>query len=177
MQQKGLTIAVNVPVVTAVQSAVESTKQVGQSKNDRVNAMAAANSAFDSYKAGQTLSKLKDIASSGGNLAKAANVSATITYGEQKNTDQTQVQSTNASASQIHAGGKVNLNATGAGDQSNINIIGSDVIGQQGTQLVAQNNVNIQAAQQTRTEESKTRVKAGMWASQQVTGPKEVRLA
>ncbi|WP_343316500.1 hemagglutinin repeat-containing protein [Acinetobacter soli] len=155
MQQKGLTIAVNVPVVTAVQSAVESTKQVGQSKNDRVNVMAAANSAFDSYKAGQTLSKLKDIASSGGNLAKAANVSATITYGEQKNTDQTQVQSTNASASQIHAGGKVNLNATGAGDQSNVNIIGSDVIGQQGTQLVAQNNVNIQAAQQTRTEESK----------------------
>ncbi len=155
MQQKGLTIAVNVPVVTAVQSAVESTKQVGQSKNDRVNAMAAANSAFDSYKAGQTLSKLKDIASSGGNLAKAANVSATITYGEQKNTDQTQVQSTNASASQIYGGGKVNLNATGAGDQSNINIIGSDVIGQQGIQLVAQNNVNIQAAQQTRTEESK----------------------
>ncbi len=49
----------------------------------------------------------------------------------------------------------MNLNATGAGDQSNINIIGSDVIGQQGTQLVAQNNVNIQAAQQTRTEESK----------------------
>ncbi len=155
MQQKGLTIAVNVPVVTAVQSAVESTKQVGQSKNDRVNAMAAANSAFDSYKAGQTLSKLKDIASSEGNLAKAANLSATITYGEQKNTDQTQVQSTNASASQIYGGGKVNLNATGAGDQSNINIIGSDVIGQQGTQLVAQNNVNIQAAQQTRTEESK----------------------
>ncbi|WP_228272628.1 two-partner secretion domain-containing protein [Acinetobacter soli] len=159
MQQKGLTIAVNVPVVTAVQSAVESTKQVGQSKNDRVNAMAAANSAFDSYKAGQTLSKLKDIASSGGNLAKAANVSATITYGEQKNTDQTQVQSTNASASQIYGGGKVNLNATGAGDQSNINIIGSDVIGQQGTQLVAQNNINIQSAQQTRTEESKNQSK------------------
>nr|WP_151794784.1 hemagglutinin repeat-containing protein [Acinetobacter soli] len=31
----------------------------------------------------------------------------------------------------------------------------SDFLGQKGTQLVAQNNVNIEAAQQTRTEESK----------------------
>ena len=53
----------------------------------------------------------------------------------------------------------------------------SDLLGQQGTQLVAQNNVNIQAAQQTRTEESKNQIKAGMWALQQVTGHKEVRLA
>ncbi len=35
----------------------------------------------------------------------------------------------------------------------------SDLLGQQGTQLVAQNNINIQAAQQTRTEESKNQSK------------------
>ncbi|WP_428705987.1 hypothetical protein, partial [Staphylococcus aureus] len=52
MEQKGLTLAVNVPVVSAVQSVVDSSKQVGQSKNDRVNAMAAANAGFDAYKAG-----------------------------------------------------------------------------------------------------------------------------
>ena len=46
MQQKGLTLAVNVPVVTVVQSVVDSAKQVGQSKNDRVNAMTAVNAGF-----------------------------------------------------------------------------------------------------------------------------------
>ncbi len=68
MQQKGLTLAVNVPVVSAVQSVAESAKQVGQSKNDRVNAMAAANAGFDAYKAGQALSSLQGVLSNAGSL-------------------------------------------------------------------------------------------------------------
>ncbi|MDQ9029077.1 two-partner secretion domain-containing protein [Acinetobacter nosocomialis] len=154
MQQKGLTVAVNVPVVSAVQSVVESAKQVGQSKNDRVNAMAAANAGFDAYKAGQSLSQLKDVASAA-QMAQSANVSVSITYGEQKNTETNHSQSTTASQSQVNAGGRTSIVATGAGDQSNINIIGSDVLGQQGTRLVADNNINIKAAEQNHLEESK----------------------
>ncbi|EXA59014.1 hemagluttinin repeat family protein [Acinetobacter baumannii 1297549] len=154
MQQKGLTLAVNVPVVSAVQSVVESAKQVGQSKNDRVNAMAAANAGFDAYKAGQSLSQLKDVASAA-QMAQSANVSVSITYGEQKNTETSHSQSTTASQSQVNAGGRTSIVATGAGDQSNINIIGSDVLGQQGTRLAADNNVNIKAAEQNHLEESK----------------------
>ncbi|MDH2505274.1 hemagglutinin repeat-containing protein [Acinetobacter baumannii] len=154
MQQKGLTLAVNVPVVSAVQSVAESAKQVGQSKNDRVNAMAAANAGFDAYKAGQSLSQLKDVASAA-QMAQSANVSVSITYGEQKNTETSHSQSTTASQSQVNAGGRTSIVATGAGDQSNINIIGSDVLGQQGTRLAADNNVNIKAAEQNHIEESK----------------------
>ncbi|MFU2124106.1 hypothetical protein ACLRAD_11160, partial [Gallibacterium anatis] len=44
MEQKGFTIAVNIPVVQAVQGAMavaEQAKQVGESQNSRINAMAA----------------------------------------------------------------------------------------------------------------------------------------
>lgn len=154
MQQKGLTLAVNVPVVSAVQSVAESAKQVGQSKNDRVNAMAAANAGFDAYKAGQSLGKLQGALSDASKL-KDTEVGVSLTYGEQKNTETSHSQSTTASQSQVNAGGHTSIVATGAGDQSNINIIGSNVMGQQGTRLVADNNVNIKAAEQNHIEESK----------------------
>ena len=155
MQQKGLTLAVNVPVVSAVQSVAESAKQVGQSKNDRVNAMAAANAGFDAYKAGQALSSLQGALSNAGSLNGGVEVGVSLTYGEQKNTETSHSQSTTASQSQVNAGGRTSIVATGAGDQSNINIIGSDVLGQQGTRLAADNNVNIKAAEQNHIEESK----------------------
>ncbi|MDH2634178.1 two-partner secretion domain-containing protein [Acinetobacter nosocomialis] len=154
MQQKGLTLAVNVPVVSAVQSVAESAKQVGQSKNDRVNAMAAANAGFDAYKAGQSLGKLQGALSDASKL-KDTEVGVSLTYGEQKNTETSHSQSTTASQSQVNAGGTTTIVATGAGDQSNINIVGSDVLGQQGTRLAADNNVNIKAAEQNHIEESK----------------------
>ncbi|MFI7853863.1 hemagglutinin repeat-containing protein, partial [Acinetobacter baumannii] len=81
MQQKGLTLAVNVPVVSAVQSVAESAKQVGQSKNDRVNAMAAANAGFDAYKAGQALSSLQGALSNAGSLNGGVEVGVSLTYG------------------------------------------------------------------------------------------------
>lgn len=153
MEQKGLTLAVNVPVITAVQSVSNSAKQVGQSKNDRVNAMAAANAGFDAYKAGQSLKQIGKVAS---DIKNASNVEVgvSLTYGEQKNTEFSRTQSTTASQSQVYAGGKANIVATGAGDKSNINIIGSDVIGMKGTNLAADNDVNIKAAEQKMIEES-----------------------
>ncbi|WP_254627262.1 two-partner secretion domain-containing protein, partial [Acinetobacter lactucae] len=155
MQQKGLTLAVNVPVVSAVQNVAKSAKQVGQSKNDRVNAMAAANAGFDAYKAGQALSSLQGALSNAGSLNGGVEVGVSLTYGEQKNTETSHSQSTTASQSQVNAGGTTTIVAAGAGEQSNINIVGSDVLGQQGTRLAADNNVNIKAAEQNHIEESK----------------------
>ncbi|MCV2442582.1 two-partner secretion domain-containing protein [Acinetobacter bereziniae] len=154
MEQKGLTLAVNVPVVSAVQSVVDSSKQVGQSKNDRVNAMAAANAGFDAYKAGQALGKLQGALSDASKLNGNVEVSVSLTYGEQKNTQFSQTQSSTASQSQVYAGGKTNIVATGAGEKSNINIIGSDVVGMQGTHLAANHDVNIKAAEQKTIEAS-----------------------
>ena len=81
-------------------------------------------------------------------------VGAQITYGQQKSESRTHTEGKTAAKSQVNAGGKVNIVATGAGKASNITIQGSDVSGKQGTFLEADNDINITAAEQTHKERS-----------------------
>ncbi|MFU2077868.1 hemagglutinin repeat-containing protein [Avibacterium endocarditidis] len=163
MEQKGFTIAVNIPVVQAVQNALavaEQAKQVGESKNSRVNAMATANTAWSAYRAGEGLMKASETLNqmANGNLAQGAmNASVSITYGEQKNVQTTDTQGNSVTGSEVNAGGKVNIQATGAGKESDINIVGSDVSGKQGTILQADDEINLLAAKQTHQERSKNK--------------------
>ena len=126
----------------------QSSKQVGQSKNDRVNAMAAANAGWQAYQTGKGAQNLAN------GTTNAKQVSISITYGEQQNRQTTQVQANQAQASQIQAGGKTTLIAGGAGEQSNINITGSDVSGKAGTGLIADNDITLQSAEQSSSERS-----------------------
>ena len=158
-EQKGLTIAITSPVISAIQAvqgAIESTKQVGDSKHDRVNTMAAANAGFDAYRAYQSGTKavtdVKDFMNGEGDVDSLIGVQ--ITYGQQKNESRTHTEGKTAAKSQVNAGGKVNVVATGAGKDSNINIEGSDISGKQGTTLMADNQVNIKATEQNHQERS-----------------------
>ncbi|MDU2245516.1 MAG: hemagglutinin repeat-containing protein, partial [Haemophilus parainfluenzae] len=158
-EQKGLTIAITSPVISAIQAvqgAVQSTRQVGESKHGRVNAMAAANAGFDAYRAaqsvGQATNDVGKFMSDTGNVDSVIGVQ--ITYGQQKNESRTHTEGTTAYKSQVNAGGKVNIMATGAGKDSNINIEGSDISGKRGTTLMADNQVNIKATEQNHQERS-----------------------
>ncbi|WP_118847201.1 hemagglutinin repeat-containing protein, partial [Neisseria lactamica] len=153
-EQKGLTVAFSSPVTDLAQQAIavaQSSKQVGQSKNDRVNAMAAANAGWQAYQTGKSAQNLAK------GTTNAKQVSISITYGEQQNRQTTQVQANQAQASQIQAGGKTTLIATGAAEQSNINIAGSDVAGKAGTGLIADNDITLQSAEQSNTERSQNK--------------------
>ena len=157
-QQKGLNIAITSPVLSAIQAvqgAVQSTKQVGASKHDRVNAMAAANAGFDAYRAGDSVMKagksIQDFMDSG-NMDSVVGVQ--ITYGQQKNESRTHIEGNTAAKSKVNAGGKVNIGAIGAGKDSNIIIEGSDVSGKQGTFLSADNQVIVKAVEQNHKERS-----------------------
>ena len=158
-QQKGLTIAITSPIISAIQAvqgAIESTKQVGDSKHDRVNTMAAANAGFEAYRAYQSGKKavtdVKDFMNGEGNVDSLIGVQ--ITYGQQKSESHTHTEGKTAAKSQVNSGGKVNIVATGAGKDSNINIEGSDISGKQGTTLMADNQVNIKAVEQNHQERS-----------------------
>ncbi|STP02796.1 hemagglutinin/hemolysin-like protein [Haemophilus parainfluenzae] len=105
---------------------MKSVERVGQSKNDRVNAMAATNSAMDAYRARQEAMKNRNMDSV---------VGLQITYGQQKSESRMHTEGKTAAKSQVNAGDKVNIVATGAGKASNITINGSDVSGKQGTFL------------------------------------------
>ncbi|WP_239353008.1 hemagglutinin repeat-containing protein, partial [Snodgrassella communis] len=150
-EKSGLTVAVNVPVINAIQAADTAIKRVGKSKNDRVNAMAAYNAGADINQAKQALTDI------GKDPKNPANISVSITVGQQKSRSESHSVDNIASASNIHAGGQINLLATGAGQDSNINIIGSDISGNQGTHLQADNQINLLAAEQSHSERSKNK--------------------
>ena len=158
-EQKGLTLAITSPVISAVQAvqgAVQSTRQVGESKHGRVNAMAAANAGFDAYRAaqsvGQATNDVGKFMSDTGNVDSVIGVQ--ITYSQQKSESRTHTEGKTAAKSQVNAGGRVNIVATGAGKDSNINIEGSDISGKQGTILIADNQVNIKAIEENHQERS-----------------------
>lgn len=158
-EQKGLTLAITSPVISAVQAvqgAVQSTRQVGESKHGRVNAMAAANAGFDAYRAaqsvGQATTDVRKFMSDTGNVDSVIGVQ--ITYSQQKSESRTHTEGKTAAKSQVNAGGRVNIVATGAGKDSNINIEGSDISGKQGTILIADNQVNIKAIEENHQERS-----------------------
>ena len=157
-EQKGLTIAITSPVISAIQAVqgtVQSTRQVGESKHGRVNAMAAANAGFDAYRAADSVMNAGDsIQKAMSNSDVDSVVGVQITYGQQKSESRTHTEGKAAAKSQVNAGGKVNIVATGAGKDSNINIKGSDISGKQGTTLMADNQVNIKATEQNHQERS-----------------------
>ena len=157
-EQKGVTLAITSPVISAIQAVqgvVQSTRQVGESKHGRVNAMAAANAGFDAYRAADSVMKAGDsIQKAMSNSDVDSVVGVQITYGQQKSESSTHTEGKTAAKSQVNAGGKVNIVATGAGKASNITIQGSDVSGKQGTFLEADNDINITAAEQTHKERS-----------------------
>ncbi|TGZ98125.1 filamentous hemagglutinin, partial [Rodentibacter pneumotropicus] len=157
-EQKGLTLAITSPILSAlqaVQSAVKSGEKVGNSKNDRVNAMAAANVAMDAYRAGQAVGQAgKAIQDAMGEGGVDSVVGVQLTYGQQKSESRTHTEGKIAATSQVNAGGKVNIVATGAGKDSNIHIKGSDISGKGGTNLVADNDISVTAAEQSHKERS-----------------------
>ena len=157
-EQKGLTIAITSPVISAIQAVqgtVQSTRQVGESKHGRVNTMAAANAGFDAYRAADSVMNAGDsIQKAMSNSDVDSVVGVQITYGQQKSESRTHTEGKAAAKSQVNAGGKVNIVATGAGKDSNINIKGSDISGKQGTTLMADNQVNIKATEQNHQERS-----------------------
>lgn len=154
-QQKGVTISLSSPVISAIQGVAKSAEMIGKSKHARVNAMTAANSVYNVVQAGQALGELAGAANGAGQAAGGSTgVKISITYGQQQSESRTHTVGNTAAKSQVNAGGKVNIIATGAGKASNIDIVGTDIWGKQGTTLIADNQVNIKAAEQTHQERS-----------------------
>ena len=118
--------------------------------------MSAANAGFEAYRAYQSgkqaVTDVKDFMNGEGDVDSLIGVQ--ITYGQQKSESHSHTEGKTAYKSQVNAGGKVNIMATGAGKDSNINIEGSDISGKQGTTLMADNQVNIKAAEQNHQERS-----------------------
>lgn len=144
-RQSGLTVALTAPVIEAVQSVQQMSEAVSATKDKRLQALgvitagaqlaSAANAAADAA---------ADAAAKG-----SAGISVSISYGESKSENKQEQASTAAIGSAIRAGKDISIEASGAGQGSNIAITGSDIVAGNNVSLKADNDITLQAAQST----------------------------
>ena len=134
---------VSVPIVDALKSAnsmVNAAKNTSDSRMQALAAMNAAGSLTDAYKAYSTVQQ--------------TGIKVSISLGNQKSDSTVVRTSDTAAGSSVSAGGSVTINATGAGKDSNLTAIGSDIKAGKDVNLSADNEVNLLAAKGTASQHS-----------------------
>jgi filamentous hemagglutinin len=181
-KQTGITLAVTSPIISAIQTAQQMSQAASQTKDTRMQALAAgttalsASNALDAIKAGQgsdMFGKTGQIATTDANgnpssrdanaADKVGGINISISLGTSQNSSTTTQTSDNAQSSHVTAGNNINITATGQKladgtsnpDSGNINVIGSQVKASNNVTLDAQNKLNLQAAQNVDTLNSK----------------------
>ena len=181
-KQSGLTFEVTSPIISAMQTMSQMSEAANNTSDSRMKGLAAANSALainnvaNAVKAGQgTRMNGKDgqIATGGTNpdgtpasrdsteADKAGGINLAISIGSSSSQSNSLSQSDTARGSTVTAGGTVTIAATGAGQESNLTIQGSTVEAQRAVQLLADNQVNLLAAQNTASQNSTNSSKSG----------------
>ncbi|OFA03433.1 filamentous hemagglutinin [Duganella phyllosphaerae] len=162
MAQTGFTAAVGGSVVGAIQTMQSMSSAAGNAKDGRVTAMAAATAAMAAKNA------YKDVAGKDA----SPSISVSLTYGHLES-KQTQTTENLTHSGSVLNGNNINITATGGGQDSNINIIGSELHAAKSVRLQADNNINLLAAQDTESQHSKsssTSASAGVAATVSTSG-------
>ncbi len=147
-RQAGLSVGFTNPVVAAVQTGRQMAEAAQRTNGDpRLTALAAATT-------GLAAKNLYDGAVSGNPAQSPTSVGVSISLGASKSDSQSQAQASTAVGSTLSAGRNVTIAASGAGADSNINVIGSTVSAGNKALLAADGNVNLQAAQSTSSQHS-----------------------
>jgi filamentous hemagglutinin len=158
-KQTGLTVSVNGGAISAAQNtlneikgAVHSTTAVGRLAN-----LAALADDATAIKSG--VKGIADGFAKGGvtGAVKDSGISLNISLGTSKSSSTSTQTNTNAASSHVAAGGDVNIKATGAGKLSDITVQGSEVSAKQNINLKADGAINLLAAQNTATLDSKNK--------------------
>ena len=181
-KQSGLTLALSSPVVNAIQTADQMSKAASNTSDSRMKALAAAStgmSAYSAYKAveagqgttidgkdnqiatGKTGADGKPETRDASSADKAGGVNISISVGSSSNKSHSESSSDISAGSRINAAGSINLVATGAGQDSNILIQGSDLKAAKDIALAADNRIQLQASQDTDQQHGKNSGSSG----------------
>ncbi|WP_425893782.1 hemagglutinin repeat-containing protein (plasmid) [Ralstonia pseudosolanacearum] len=136
-KQSGLTVAVTAPVIAAIQTAQQMGRAAGQTSDGRMKVLAGATTALAGKNAADAVAA--DPKSGGG-------VSISITVGGSKSQSKTTQDTSTAAGSKVVAGGNVNIQATGAGQDSTLTVQGSDIKGGGDVTLKADGDIDLLAA-------------------------------
>ncbi len=157
-EQSGLTLAIGGKAVEAMQSVQTMTQAASDTKNTRMKALAAANSVFSANQGINALSKQADGNSAG---TQDDGVNLSLSLGSSSSSSEVRQQASNQQASHLTAGGNMTLNATGAGQDSNISVIGSDLTAGQNLSLSADNDIHLSASADTASQHSSNHSNSG----------------
>ncbi|WP_426802461.1 hemagglutinin repeat-containing protein [Xanthomonas campestris] len=159
-KQGGLSVTLSAAALNLAQAAVNSGEAGKKAEGDtRMQALAGASAAYSAYGAGQAASSVMNADTAKG-AAQAANVSISVTVGGSQSESETKQRSSTSRGSTLQAGGNVNLIATGGGEDSNILVRGSDIKAGNNLLLAADNNITLEAAQDTFEQHSTSKSKS-----------------
>lgn len=143
--KKALGVTVDVPLINAVKTIRDMAKASDDTGNSRVQALAAATAAL---KANEAIDSARAL--SQGNFA---GVKVTLSLSNSKSSSQSNQNASTAVQSNVQ-GHDVTIAATGAGNQSNIEVTGSNIAASRNASLQAEGDVKLQAAQNTYEQHS-----------------------
>ena len=156
-KRTGLSVSVGGAYVDVVNNAANSVKHATEVEDKRLGALVAVKGYKDADKA------IKNIKSNGGGKV-TENLSINVSLGTTKSKSESNSTTTVANASEVKAGGDVNVTST----KKDINITGSNVEGKDVT-LNAKENLNITASKNTnKTEQSSKSSSASVGASMEL---------
>jgi filamentous hemagglutinin len=144
-KQQGVTVQITNPVISAVQTMMSMQEAKQKTKNGRSKALADAATATAAANAAAAVA---------GSAAPAGGVDLAFSIGSSSNQSNTVQNSTTAAGSTVSAKGTTSITATGAGQQSNLTLVGSEVTGTN-VNLKADNQINL-IGQRNNNEEHST---------------------
>ena len=173
-KQSGLTLALTSPVISAIQTAQQQLQVSKDTKDPRLKLLAAATTAVAAVNAADAISagqgtringqdgqiftgrdEAGNVTSRDANAAdQAGGVNLSISIGASQSKSKTTQNSSTAQGSTLAAGRDINIRATGADKDSDLTIQGSKVTAGRDIKLVADNNINLLAAQSTADQKS-----------------------
>ncbi len=181
-EQSGLTVAISNPMITAVQTAQQMKQAAGNTQDDRMKALAAANvamssaNAVDAVKAGQgrtingkdqQIVTARDangnpIETKEANTAdKLGGVNLSISIGSSKSRSNSLSISDTAKASHLQAGGNIDITAKGSGTESDLIVQGAELNAGKRIQLDAESEITLRAAADTSEQHSTNSSQSG----------------
>lgn len=181
-KQSGLTLAVTSPVISAIQTVQQMADAASKTQDGRMQALAGATSAlsaknaYDAIQAGQGTTingKDNQIVTGKSNAdgspitrdATAADqvggVNLSISIGASSSQSKTTQSSTQAAGSNVMAGRDVIIVASGAGQESDITVQGSNIKGGGNVVIAAEDQVNLVAAKNTDEQHSTNKSSSG----------------
>ncbi|WP_296592158.1 hemagglutinin repeat-containing protein [Methylophaga sp.] len=160
-KQSGLTLAITSPVISAIQTAQQMTEAASDTSDGRMKALAAGATALEAKNAYDSTQQALSAAPTGNDVTDVANqaggINLSLSIGTSKSSSTSTKTSTNVQGSQVMAGGDVTISATGADQDSDVNVIGSTINAGENVSIKADDQINLIAAKNTHTLNSKNK--------------------